>query len=90
MSMSHPTATERRIALMPIDAIGAEIDKLQQELAAARALLRKLAVIGVTANPGVLHHYRCSACGGSWSGRPTDAEKHMAGCLVALAGKDAP
>jgi hypothetical protein len=36
MSMSHPTATECRIALMPIDAIGAEIDKLQSDLAAAR------------------------------------------------------
>ena len=54
----------------------------------ALALLRKLAIIGVTANLGVLHHYRCAACGGRWSGRPADAEQHKDGCLAALRGDE--
>jgi hypothetical protein len=65
-----------------------EIVRLSDDLAAARALLRRLAMSGVTANPGVLHHYRCAVCGGSWSGRPTGPEQHEDGCLAALVVKD--
>jgi hypothetical protein len=44
--------------------------------------LRALAVTYVTANPRVLHHYRCALCGGRWSGPPSTPEQHKDSCLA--------
>lgn len=45
MSMSNPTPTERRIVLMPPDAIGAEIDQLRAERDEALTEGRKVEVL---------------------------------------------
>jgi len=49
--------------------------------------LRRVVIQGVTANPGVLHHYKCLACGGRWSGRPPVAEQHIGECAAIAARK---
>lgn len=56
--------------------IKAERDKLAKELIS-------LAVSSVTANPNVLHHYKCELCGARWSGHPSKPEQHKEGCLAA-------
>lgn len=74
-------------------AMPALLDRLEaaeRDAEKMRDELRRVAVQGVTANPGTLHHYKCLACGGRWSGRPTVAEQHIGDCAAieaALAGK---
>lgn len=63
-------------------------ESTERKLAQAMRVVRKLAIHNVTANPGVLHHYKCLACDGRWSGRPTGPEQHNGDCPAALAEMD--
>jgi rubrerythrin len=86
--------TERDAARADALALAAERNNWQSMYQDAMAerdealkLLRELAISEITITPGVLHQYRCRACGWRWSGRPTDPQQHKDGCLAALKGE---